>query len=108
MLSLDQQFYRDVHLFVHLRHEVVMLDGQAVTLSRIQYRVLALLLQHAGVVVPRAIIFTLLWGSPPKAPKRLLDSHIRHLRRKLGVYADYIETVPKVGYRFRPVVRPKG
>jgi len=40
--SLDQPFYRDEHLFVHLRHQVVMLDGEAITLTRKQYQVLAL------------------------------------------------------------------
>jgi DNA-binding response OmpR family regulator len=55
-VSLDQQYYRDAHLFVHLRHEVVMLDGQAITLARMQHRLLALLVQHAGEVVPLAIL----------------------------------------------------
>ena len=55
MLPLDEQFYRDDHLFVHLRHEVVMLDGEAITLTRIEYRLLALLLEHAGEVVPERL-----------------------------------------------------
>ena len=109
MLSLDQQFYRDAHLFMHLRHQVVTLDGEAVTLTRTEYRLLALLVEQAGQVVPRAIILTQLWGSLPETHTRQLNSHIRYLRKKLGIYADqYIETVPNVGYRFRPVVRPKG
>jgi hypothetical protein len=40
--SLDQRFYRDEHLFVHLRHQVVILDSEAVTLHPIEYRQLAL------------------------------------------------------------------
>jgi hypothetical protein len=36
------------------------------------------------------------------APARL-NANIQQLRRKLGIYGDqYIETVPRVGYRFRP------
>ena len=62
VLPLDEQFYRDDHLFVHLRHEVVMLDGEAITLTRMEYRLLTLLLERAGEVVPRAIIVTELWG----------------------------------------------
>ena len=105
VLSLDRQFYRDDHLFVHLRHQVVMLDGATVTLTRTEYRLLALLAQYAGEVVPRPILLTQLWGYLPAPHTRLLEPHIRHLREKLGVYADqYIETVPKVGYRFRPAV----
>jgi DNA-binding response OmpR family regulator len=48
VLPLDEQFYRDDHLFVHLRHEVVMLDGEAITLTRMEHRRLAVLVEHAG------------------------------------------------------------
>ena len=48
MLPLDEQFYRDDHLFVHLCHQVGMLDGEAITLTRMEYRLLAVLVEHAG------------------------------------------------------------
>jgi len=54
----NQPFYRDDHLFVDLRDQVVMLDNETVTLTRKEYRLLALLVEHAGEVVPRAIILT--------------------------------------------------
>jgi DNA-binding response OmpR family regulator len=98
--SLDQPFYRDEHLFVHLRHQIVMWDGQAFTLTRMQYRVLALLAEQAGGVVPRTQLRRPL--SLPETHTRVLDVHIHGLRRKLGVYADHIETVTGIGYRFRP------
>ena len=91
------------HLFVHLRHQVVMLDGQAITLTRMEYRLLALLVQHAGEVVTGTIILTHMWGDSPKTGRLRLSAHTRGLRRKLGVYTDqYIETVIGSGYRFRP------
>jgi hypothetical protein len=40
VLPLDEQFYRDDHLFVHLRHKVVMLDGETIFLTRMEYRLL--------------------------------------------------------------------
>jgi two-component system phosphate regulon response regulator PhoB len=33
--------------------------------------------------------------------ERTIDVHIRSLRQKLGEYAEMIETVRGVGYRFR-------
>jgi two-component system KDP operon response regulator KdpE len=68
--SLDQQFYRDAHLFVHLRHQVVILDSEAVSLRPIEYRLLTLLVKHAGEVVPRATILKQIWGDPPDIPDR--------------------------------------
>jgi DNA-binding response OmpR family regulator len=89
---------------VDLRRRLVIFDSEAVTLTRMQYRVLALLVEHAGEVVPRAIILKRIWGGAPKIQLRTVDKHVNVLRRKLGIYANlYIETVIGVGYRFRPL-----
>jgi DNA-binding response OmpR family regulator len=63
-----------------------------------EYHLLALLVEHAGEIVPRP---TLLMLTPT------MDVHLWRLRKKLGIYADhYIETVVGVGYRFRPMPEP--
>jgi len=104
--SLNQQFYIDDHLFVDLRQPVVILDGQATTLTQMQYRLLVLLVEHAGEVVPRATVFTQLWGYAPQGSAKL-DAHLWRLRKKLGKYAkQYIEAVYGTGYRFRPMPGP--
>jgi two-component system phosphate regulon response regulator PhoB len=101
--SLDQSFYRDEHLFVDLCQPVVILDCETVRLTPMQYRLLAVLVEHAGVVVPRPTLALWVWGRELGPRSNMLDKHIRGLRRKLGVYADqYLETVIGVGYRFRP------
>ena len=98
MPSLDEQYYRDEHLLVDLRKQVVTLDSGPLTLNRMEYRLLALLLKHAGKIVPRPILLML---TPT------VNVHLWRLRKKLGRYADhYIETVPEVGYRFRPLPGP--
>jgi DNA-binding response OmpR family regulator len=106
--SRNQPFYRDDHLFVDLRQQRVMLDSETVTLTLREYRLLALLAQHAGEVVPRSSLLLHIWAHVPEMRPSTLDVHIRGLRRKLGVYADqYIETVTGIGYRFRPF-QPRG
>ena len=90
----DQPFYRDDHLFVDLRQQVVTLDSETLTLTPMEYRLLALLLKHAGETVPRPTLLTL---TP------IVDAHVWRLRKKLGKYAyQYIEAIKGVGYRFRP------
>jgi DNA-binding response OmpR family regulator len=65
------------------------------------------LVEHAGVVVTRPILALWVWGRVLGPRSNMLDKHIRGLRRKLGVYADYYtETVIGVGYRFRPTPGP--
>jgi DNA-binding response OmpR family regulator len=90
----NQQFYLDEHLFVDLRQQRVMLDSETVALTRMEYRLLALLVKRAEEVVPRSILLKL------TGP---LDVHLWRLRKKLGKYGNqYIETVTDIGYRFRP------
>ena len=54
ILSLNEPYYRDGHLYGDLRQQVVKLDGETVTLTPMQYEVLSLMVRHAGEVVPRA------------------------------------------------------
>ena len=83
------------------------MDGQTITLTRKEYCLLALLVMHAGEVVARAIMLTELGRSLAETHTRALEVHISWLRRRLGVYADHIETVTGFGYRFRPF-QPRG
>ena len=100
----NQPFYRDAHLVVDLRGRVVILDSQILTLTRMEYRLLALLVEHAVVVVTRPILLIQIWRWAPEIHQHKVDTCIRGLRRRLWTYADqYIETVVGVGYRFRPI-----
>jgi hypothetical protein len=73
---LNPPFYRDEDLFVSLRDRLVILDGETVGLTPVQYRLLALLVTHAGEVVPRPILLML---------TSTVDMHLSRLRKKLGI-----------------------
>ena len=106
--SSHQLFYRDDHLFVDLHDQLVALDSQTISLTRTEYRVLALLVENAGEIVPRAIFLMAIWGYGPEVRTRTLGMHIQRLRKKLGEHVGRnIETVMGVGYRFRPAFPPR-
>ena len=87
-----------------LRYELVMLDNQVLPLTRKEYCLLLLLVQHAGEAVPRKTLLMQVWGHVPEMCARAVNVHVQRLRRKLGIYGDqYIETAHGVGYRFRPM-----
>jgi DNA-binding response OmpR family regulator len=75
---------------VHLLHQMVMLDGQTITLTRNQYSLLVLLLEHAGEVVPRAIVSRKVFGS---ASTRMVKGHIAHC----GETRDIRRPIPRNG-----------
>ncbi len=102
------QLYRDEHLFVDLHQQTAELDSQRITLTRKEYDLLALLVRHAGQIVPREALLKGVWGYGSDIRTRTLDVHVRRLRKKLGVYADqYIETIFGIGYRFQPFHAPR-
>ena len=83
------------------RHQSVILDDQAVVLTRQEYRLLAMLVQHSGEIVPREILLTQVFGYALEA--RTWDNHIRRLRKKLGSEGRRIETIVGKGHRFLPL-----
>ena len=100
--------YEDAHLHLDFDHQSVMLDTQALILTRKEYELLSLLVNNAGEIVPRGALLQRIWGYGSDIRTRTLDVHIRRLRKKLGPYAEqYIETIFGVGYRFQPYRAPR-
>ena len=100
--------YRDEHLSLDFTQQIVMLDSERVILTRKEYELLSLLVQHAGEIIPRDALLMQVWGYSTEIRTRTLDVHVRRLRKKLAGYADqYIETIFGVGYRFQPFHAPR-
>ncbi|WP_018142921.1 response regulator transcription factor [Alloscardovia criceti] len=80
----------------------VSVNGQVLDLTRKEFDVLELLLNHRGIVLTREQLFEQVWGFVD-AQSRTVDTHIQTLRHKIDAIdpqADLIETVRGVGYRF--------
>ena len=100
--------YRDEHLTIDFDQQAVALDGQRMILTRKEYDLLALLVRHAGEIIPRDALLLRVWGYGADIRTRTLDVHVRRLRKKLAGYADqYIETIFGIGYRFQPFHAPR-
>lgn len=86
----------EVSIDLH-RHSVTVGD-RAVTLTRKEFQVLALLASSGGAVCTRNRIVAEVWGRSWAGANRTLDVHVATLRTKLG-RADLVQTVRGVGYR---------
>ncbi len=107
-ISNPLQPYRDEHLSVDFDQQLAVLDSERMTLTRKEYELLSLLVQHAGEIIPREALLMRVWGYSSEIRTRTLDVHVRRLRKKLGGYADqYIETIFGIGYRFQPYRAPR-
>lgn len=87
--------YRDVT--VNLDTREVSLGGRLLDLTAREFDLLYTFLASPGRVFTREMLLAKLWGYDFYGDARVVDSHIKNLRRKLE--RDYIETVRGVGYR---------
>lgn len=87
--------YRDLTL--DLDGMEAVLAGRSLDLTTREFELLQTLISSPGRVFTREVLLAKLWGYDFFGDERVVDSHIKNLRRKLGT--KYIETVRGVGYR---------
>lgn len=92
-----------------LRHKDMVLEPEnyririgdkELHLTVTEFNLLLDLLKNKGRVRSRDILLDRVWGYQFEGYHRTVDTHIRRLRQKIEPYADDIETVRGVGYRF--------
>ena len=79
----------------------VLIDGQELSLTATEYKLLATLVERRGRVQTRPQLLETVWEAQPDIQTRTVDMHVQRLRTKLGLAGDMIETVRGFGYRFR-------
>lgn len=78
------------------------LDGEDLRLPPGEFRILSLLAANRGRVLARSRILDMVQSGESFSTERTVDVQIANLRRKLGRWAEHIETVRGVGYRVKP------
>lgn len=82
--------------------KAVTVDGEAVSLTPLEYNILKLLMRHPGQVFSTTQIYENVWNDPAYGSENTVAVHIRHLREKLEIDpADprYIKVVWGLGYK---------
>ena len=82
------------------RHEV-QYDGQPISLTATEFRILHFLAHRPGRVVSREDIIDGALGRDTAIFDRTIDVHVTAIRRKLGAGGVKIETVRGFGYKFK-------
>jgi len=88
-------------LFIHPGRHEVTLKGKPIDLTLSEFRLLHFLAGRPGWVFTRYQIVNAIKGEDYPVTDRSIDVQIVGLRKKLGSYSKYIETVRGVGYRFK-------
>lgn len=106
MKRVEGTIGRDDHLMVfgrltiNKRAHCVEIEGQRIELTPKEYELLLFLVKNAGTVLSRETILDNVWGFDYFGDLRVVDTHIKKLRSKLGGEARHIRTVIRAGYKF--------
>ena len=85
------------NLLLDLDNYTAMVDGIAYELTQREFEVLRELLTHQGRIMTRQNLLDKLWRYDFYGDERVVDTHIKNLRKKLGI--EFIQTVRGVGYK---------
>lgn len=77
----------------------VSVDGEEVTLAPIEYAIIKILMENRGRTVSRESLLIRVWGYDFDGNDRVLDNHVKKLRKALGEASKQIKTVIKRGYK---------
>ena len=83
----------------------ILYHGQPLDLTRYEYLLLKVLIEHPGHVLSRAQLMDRVWADAPDTLDRTVDAHVKSLRAKLRVVApddDPIHTHRGMGYSVTP------
>ena len=88
-------------IVIDMIRKQVYVEGEEVSFSSKDFRLLAYLMENRDVVLEREIILSRIWGYDFEGDTRVVDTHIKRIRKLLGDHADCIKTVIGSGYVYR-------
>ncbi len=98
----EDQNSTEIHeISIHPGRHEVLLSGKPVSLTLTEFRLLHFLAKKPGWAFSRAQIVDAVKGEDYPVTERSVDVQVASLRKKLGDYGHYIETVRGIGYRFK-------
>lgn len=76
--------------------------GNPIEVNYIEYRIVQTLAKRPYHAFTRKQIATAINRQDELLTEESVDRHIASLRDKLGAFSDFIQSVPYIGYRFKP------
>ncbi len=98
----QEKYFTQGNMQIHESAKQLLIDGQALKLGPLEYRLMRHFMLHPQRVFSRQQLLDSIWGYDSEIDERTVDVHIRRLRRQLANFnrQDCIQTVRGSGYRF--------
>ena len=78
---------------------IVVSSEEEIKLTAREYSILKVLMENKGNVISRDQLLDMVWGYNNDTDERVLDTHMRNLRKALGANGKQIKTVIRRGYK---------
>lgn len=96
----NEEVYTYKDLIVDYKGRKVTINGKSVSLTPKEYELLTYFIKNKGIALSREQLLNSVWDYDYYGDDRTVDTHIKMLRKNLGVYRDLIKTVREVGYKY--------
>jgi len=73
-------------------------NGKDIALTSKEFAILKILLENKNKIVSRDTLIRTLWGYDSDVDERIVDTHIKNLRKAIGDNSKYVKTVRSRGY----------
>lgn len=83
---------------VNLKKRKIFSNGEEIYFSDKDFKILCYLMNNKGIVLSRDLILTRVWGYDFDGDSRVVDTHIKRIRKALGVCSNQIKTIVNAGY----------
>lgn len=77
----------------------VFVDDREILLATIEFTLLKVLMENRGKIMSRDSLLIRVWGYDFEGNDRVVDNHIKKLRKSLGTASNQIKTIIKIGYK---------
>lgn len=102
-LKNEEKYLDFGHVQLDPINHVLVIDHKPIVLAHKEFELLYYLMNNASHLLTREQILDKVWGYDYYGDGRAVDTYIKMLRKKLGCYSHYIQTVIKTGYMFKVV-----
>lgn len=96
----DSDIIQEGIVEVHKKAYLVKINQVEVAFTPKEYEILLFLMDNKGTVLTRDMLLNRIWGYDYYGDDRIVDAHIKKIRKKLGDAAGYVHTILRAGYKF--------
>lgn len=92
--------YKNEGFIFDMKNFSLNIHGEEIELTKKQFHLLDTLIKNRGLIMSREKLLNEIWGYDYFGDDRIVDTLVKRLRERMGLYGNWIKTVRGMGYSF--------